>query len=86
MTMKKRGVGTPQFPQGKIHAADEGQVAMRIASDVRRQVVVVEFEGPVKWLGMPKREALSFAELVTKYANELPDVPAINAPPIVDEQ
>lgn len=84
MTMKKHRAR--QFPQGKIHAADEGQVSMRIASDIRRQVVVIEFENAVKWLGMPKREALSLAELLTKRANELPDVPVINAPPITDEQ
>lgn len=86
MTMKKRGYPTPQFPQGKIHATDEGQVLLRIASDVRRQVVVIEFENPVKWFGMPKQEALGLAELLTKRANELPDVPAINTPPITDEQ
>lgn len=79
MSMKKHR--DRQYPQGKITEHDEGQVGLRIAADPRRQVVVIEFANPVKWLGLPREEALGLAALLTKHAQSLPDVPAVNSPP-----
>lgn len=79
MSMKKHWAR--QYPQGKISADDEGAVAVRVAADRKRGVVVIDFRKPVVWFGLSKKQTLEFAALLCKHAEELPDVPEVNTPP-----
>jgi len=51
---------------------DRGELTMAVF--VHRDCVVVDFCGPVTWIGMDKDRALQFAAMITSKANELPDV------------
>ena len=62
---------TGNFPDGKIHESDEGELAMAIATDPKKKVVIVEFGKAVKWMGLDKSSALEFGRLLIKKAEEL---------------
>lgn len=67
----KRAVGpTRQFPDGKIHETDEGEI--RLAVTHHEGNVVINFGTPVAWLGFPKEQALQLALVIAKHASELP--------------
>jgi hypothetical protein len=63
---------TGSFPKGKIHESDEGEIRFRMVADKVNGVVIVDFGSPVKWLGLPKAEAITIGEALIKHANELP--------------
>ena len=60
---------TNRFPQGKLNAHDEGELKMAVL--VEENVVKILFGKPIVWLGLPKKEALEFAEMVKNRAEEL---------------
>jgi len=59
------------FPEGKHSDDDKGALAIGISSDHDKQLVVVAFGTPCTWLGMPKQDAIAFAELILEHAKEL---------------
>jgi hypothetical protein len=44
---------TGKFPQGKVHANDEGELVIGVAADVAHGQVVVNFGTPVAWFALP---------------------------------
>lgn len=80
MSMRKHRA-RQQYPQGKLNEHDEGVINIAVAADLKRQVLVVQFPERIRWFAMPKREAIELANLITKRALELADVPAVNSPP-----
>jgi hypothetical protein len=62
---------TGQFPRGKIDKHDEGEINIGVAADMKHQIVRIMFGTPVKWLGLPKTEALELADLIKKHAEAL---------------
>ena len=62
---------TGNFPEGKICKDDEGEIRLAITAVKEKNVVLVEFGKPVKWLGLPKEEALGLADLLKKHAEKL---------------
>jgi hypothetical protein len=62
---------TGNFPNGKLNSDDEGELAIRIASDPKKGVVMIDFGKPVKWVGLPKDQAFELAEILKKRAMEL---------------
>lgn len=69
--MKKGFGATGEFPQGKLNPSDEGALCLGVAADHKNQVVFIDFGKRVVWLGLPKTEALAFAELIRKHAETL---------------
>lgn len=68
--MKNEKIGpTRTFPKGKLSHDDDGGI--NVAVFKFNNVVRIEFGSSVKWLGLPKNEALEFAELIKKHAEEL---------------
>ena len=61
-----------KFPHGKLNEHDEGAVNMSITTD--NGCVIVAFEEPTAWFGMPRTMALQFADAVRKHALSLPEV------------
>lgn len=57
-----------QFPQGKIHDSDEGEVALTFLT--MKGNVVVDFGKPVVWVGMPPQQAVDFANRMIRQARE----------------
>ena len=62
---------TDRFPQGKLSEDDEGELAFRIAADPIKNVIIIDFGTPVKWLGFPNDYAIGLANLILKRAEEL---------------
>lgn len=59
-----------RFPQGKLNADDEGELAMAIAYDPKEGVVKLHFGKPVAWLGLPPKEAVQLANLLLLHAGK----------------
>ena len=68
--MSKKKIGpTHTFPDGKLNPSDEG--GLQIAMFIDENNVIINFNTPVAWLGLPKKEALGLAKDIIKIANEL---------------
>ncbi len=63
---------TGDYPRGKLDEHDEGGLRPAIVADPANGVLRIEFGKPVAWLGLPRVEALQFANLIVKNANKLP--------------
>jgi hypothetical protein len=59
---------TGNFPQGKLHQSDEGE--LQLAFMVKDGKVIVNFGKPVAWLGLAPADARQFAVFLMKRANE----------------
>ena len=59
---------TGEFPQGKIHPDDEGEIQLAVAWVPDKGVVVVDFGTPVTWLALPPDQALGLADLIRRHA------------------
>lgn len=59
---------TGQFPQGKVHRTDEGEI--RLAVGVRQGKVILTFGKPVAWIGFDSEQARDLADLLRKRADE----------------
>lgn len=60
-----------KWPEGRIAAEDDGELAIMIATDPAKNVVRFEFGKPVAWLAMPPEQAKELGELMIRRANEL---------------
>ena len=61
----------PRFPQGKLNARDEGELAFAVAADKDKGVVILRFGKSVDWIGFGPREARMLAELLNAKADQL---------------
>lgn len=63
---------TGAFPDGALDLDhDEGEIRLAIAADKKAGVVRVEFGKPLAWLGLPRQEAMQFAEVIRFHAGKL---------------
>lgn len=58
---------TGHFPRGKLHPADEGELAIGIAHD-SQGVVHINFGTPMSVLSLPQQNAIGFARLLLRHA------------------
>ncbi len=61
--------GTGEYPDGKIHDSDEGEI--KFAVGVKDAKVVIEFGKPVAWLGMHPRQAIALGTQLRNKARRL---------------
>ncbi len=61
----------PQYPDGKIHETDEGEVGVAIG--IKDGNVIIMFPKPVAWLGLPPDAAMEFGRTVIKRARQVMD-------------
>lgn len=71
--MEKLGA-TGDFPGGKLCEDDEGGLRLAVTAVPSKNLVYVDFGTPVKWLALPKKEALAIAEAIKTHAEGLSDV------------
>ncbi len=62
---------TNKFPQGKVSNTDCGELRLAIGADLKQQIVVVDFGAPTSWIGMPRKQAIAFAEKIKNSAEKL---------------
>jgi hypothetical protein len=58
-----------QYPRGKFCESDEGVLSMTIG--IRDKTVIIDFGKDLSWIGMPKEQAISFANVILAKANQL---------------
>lgn len=67
----KREIGaTGTFPDGKLNDDDQGALRIAVGYDRVDGIVRVDFGKPVAWLGLPKENAIAFAEAILKHAKQ----------------
>jgi hypothetical protein len=66
------GLGsTGQFPEGKLNANDEGEIAIAIAADPETGRVIIDFgPEPVAWIGFSPEQAVDLAQTLLKKASD----------------
>ena len=62
---------TGQYPYGKLHKDDQGELTVAMAVDRSQGVLRMEFGKPVAWLALPAAHARHLAKLLTASADEL---------------
>lgn len=62
---------TSRYPEGKILPEDEGEI--RIGFGVKDGKVIIDFGGPVAWIGMTPQQALKMAQSLMDCAKECSD-------------
>lgn len=62
---------TKKFPEGKMNEHDEGEIRFAITADKERNVVHINFGGPVVWVSLNKSQALEIADVLRRNAEEL---------------
>lgn len=62
---------TGEFPEGKCHPTDEGELRLGIVADHGSRLVRLEFGKPVAWTAMGPAMGRKFAALLVEKANEL---------------
>jgi hypothetical protein len=58
-----------QYPRGKLCEGDQG--ALNLTVGIRDRTVVIDFGKDLSWIGMPKDQAISFANVILAKANQL---------------
>jgi len=58
---------TGEFPEGHLTESDEGEI--KFAVGYKDGKVVLDFGGPVAWMGMHPDQAKELASLLLKWAN-----------------
>lgn len=64
------------FSDGRIGADDDGDLAYLIAADPKRQIVRIEFNKPVSWLGLDRDSAEALRDKLTEKLLELRGIKA----------
>lgn len=58
-------------PEGMYGPEDEGSLSFAVAGDAKNQRVRVEFGSQVRWLAMTPDQAIHFANILLKAADEV---------------
>lgn len=70
LLIKEKKLGaTGEFPQGKIHETDEGEIRMAIAVEDKK--VIIAFGKSTSWVGMDKYQAIHLGECLIEKAKEI---------------
>lgn len=72
------GKANRAYPNGRVGAADESELAYAIAADPRHQIIRIEFNKPVDWLGLDKQSAESLRDMLSEKLLELRGIKASN--------
>ena len=63
------------FSEGRIGAADDGDLAFVIGRHPDKELVVVDFGKPVEWIALPPQQAIELAQSLIKHARAISTTP-----------
>ena len=63
------------YSEGRIGPDDEGDLVFAVASDPGKGVVMLNFNKPATWMGMPPAQAVLLAQLLIKHARAITKEP-----------
>ena len=64
------------YPNGRVGATDEGELVYAIAADSKHQIIRIEFNKPVDWLGLDLESAEALRDMLTEKLLELRGIKA----------
>lgn len=72
-----QGDGTAKraYPEGRMGAHDEGELAFAVGVNEQHGTVVLNFNKPVTWLGMGPEDAVRLAEMLIEKARAISKTP-----------
>lgn len=62
---------TGEFPRGKLHDADEGELTLAIGVNEEKNTVEIHFGKNISWLGLDRTSAENFADAIKQRAAAL---------------
>lgn len=65
------GRAQTEFSEGRLHKQDEGELAFAVAADPENNVVLIHFGKPVAWVGMNRKQAEGFRDLLTEHISKI---------------
>lgn len=68
---QERGRSVRRWPGGRMGAADDGQLAYAIATDLRIRAIMIKFPKPVEWIGLDLESAMQLRDQLTQRCLEL---------------
>jgi hypothetical protein len=66
-----QGKAKRAYPDWRMGADDEGELAFAVGTDTRHGTVVLNFNKPVTWMGMTPDDARKLAELLIEKADAM---------------
>lgn len=72
-TARQRLGATGRYPEGKLGAHDEGEIAFAVAADPVNKKILIDFGKPVAFLGMNKAQAVELGQMLIAKAKQLKD-------------
>lgn len=72
---QQNGEARRAWPNGRVAAEDDGQLAFAIGADRDKGIVFVDFGKDVSWIGLPPEQAVALAELLIANAKKVSEKP-----------
>lgn len=72
---QQEGLAKRAWPEGRIGATDDGELAVKIESDPDKEIVRLDFGKPVAWVAMPPEQAIQWAQLLIQHARKVSKKP-----------
>jgi hypothetical protein len=63
------------YSEGRASVTDDGDLALAVAADRAKKIVVIDFGKQVDWIGMGPEQAVGLAEMLIAKAREASDRP-----------
>jgi hypothetical protein len=63
------------YSEGRVSATDDGDLALAVAADRAKKIVIIDFGKQVDWIGMGPEQAVGLAEMLIAKAREVSDRP-----------
>lgn len=60
-----------KYPRGKLNKDDLGETAIAIAADRLKQVIILEFPNPTKWIGLNPSSARELIQILESNLKKL---------------
>lgn len=65
------GTAKRSYPDGRVSGDDDGELAYAIAADPRHQIIRIQFNKPVDWLGLDRKSAEALRDMLDEKLLEL---------------
>lgn len=65
------------YSEGRINADDQGDLALAVAVDEQKKIVILSFGKPVEWIGFGPRDAVALAKMLIEKARAVSTEPLV---------
>lgn len=75
-----KGEAKRAYPDGRIGAEDDGELAMVVFADLKKKTIIIDFAKPVEWIGLKPNDARGLIALLQKQLEHVESPDAVLAP------